>query len=323
MAPLPISTLFPQLPSGSMRTFRVALALGLAVVVALGLLRLFPLALILATAIVPLLLLLYLYDVDIYEDAPVEVVGFTMVYGALAGSLLGLAVEVVAPTGAAFLGEPSGEQTLLRGVLVPLIGFVLMLAGPLVLLRDRRFDDVLDGTTFAAACAVAFVNAQVLVQSHDVLGAGLQPAGERWAWTVRLLELAVALPILAAGAVGSVAGAIWLRYRAPVRRRDALGFLGRPPVAIVAALLLLIAASVGQLTLPWELSSVWIAALALTALVWLRHIIHVGLLEESVESEIGPSITCANCGKETPFHTFCANCGISLHALPKHRKGTQ
>jgi hypothetical protein len=304
-----------------MRTFRVALALGLGLVVGLGLLRLFPLALVLATAIVPLLLLLYLYDVDVYEDAPVLGVGATMLFGAFAGSVFGVVIEVVAPSGAAFLGGPSGERILVRGVLAPAIGFALMLLGPLLLLGDRRFDDVLDGTTFAAACAVTFVSSQVLVQSHDVLGAGVQPAGERWPWTIRLLELAVALPLLAAGAVGAVGGAIWLRHRAPIRQRHPLGVLARPPAAVGAALLLLIAAALSQLTLRWQFSSAVVAVLAAGALLWLRHVIHVGLLEESGEMEIGAPIACANCGKPTPRHTFCANCGVSLHALPKRREG--
>ena len=45
--------------------------------------------------------------------------------------------------------------------------------------------------------------------------------------------------------------------------------------------------------------------------------IHVGLLEEAAEREIGPAIRCANCGRSTPRHTFCAHCGVALAALPK------
>jgi hypothetical protein len=321
MLPLPISTLFPQLPERSMATFGIAFAAGVGLIFMLGLAGLFPVALVLAAALLPLLLLLYLYDVDVYEDAPVTVVGATMVFGAIAGALTGLALEASAPSGAAFLAEDLGTRSLVRGVLAPLAGFALTLGGALVLLRDRRFDDVLDGTTFGAACAVAFVSAQVLVQSQDVLAAGLQPAGDRWAWAVRLLELGVALPMLAAGAVGSVSGAVWLRHRAPVRRRDALGVLGRPAAAVPLGALMLVAAGMGQLVLPWKLSSAWICLLALTALVWLRHVIHVGLLEESAEAEIESSIACTNCGSPTPLHTFCADCGVSLHALPKRAAG--
>ena len=66
-------------------------------------------------------------------------------------------------------------------------------------------------------------------------------------------------------------------------------------------------------------SCVVLAAIAAVALLWLRRIIHVGLLQESLEIAIGPDIACANCGKQTPSHTYCGECGVSLRALPKAR----
>jgi hypothetical protein len=59
---------------------------------------------------------------------------------------------------------------------------------------------------------------------------------------------------------------------------------------------------------------------AAIALLWLRVVIHFGLLEEAREVEIGPSLRCPNCGQETPHHTFCGNCGISLAALPRRAR---
>ena len=35
------------------------------------------------------------------------------------------------------------------------------------------------------------------------------------------------------------------------------------------------------------------------------------------EIPIGPAILCPECGKETPLHTYCGNCGTSLKALPR------
>jgi hypothetical protein len=43
------------------------------------------------------------------------------------------------------------------------------------------------------------------------------------------------------------------------------------------------------------------------------------LLEEADEIAIGPDITCPECGKQTPLHTYCGNCGASLKALPRAR----
>ena len=52
----------------------------------LCLLRLYPLALVAAAVAVPLLFLLYLWDVDVYEDEPLDRARFTVAWGALFGA---------------------------------------------------------------------------------------------------------------------------------------------------------------------------------------------------------------------------------------------
>jgi hypothetical protein len=59
--------------------------------------------------------------------------------------------------------------------------------------------------------------------------------------------------------------------------------------------------------------------LAAIGLVWLRLMLQLGLQDESEGLEIGPDIRCPNCHKLTPHHTYCAECGVALRALPKHR----
>jgi hypothetical protein len=120
-------------------------------------------------------------------------------------------------------------------------------------------------------------------------------------------------------AIGAACAAIWLRYRAPVKDRVALGLLGSPPVAVVVAAALVIIGAVGETFLPAGAWLAWLVALDLIALVLLRRTIHVGLLEEAAEADIGPEVRCVNCGAGTASHTFCSNCGISLKALPKSR----
>ena len=141
-------------------------------------------------------------------------------------------------------------------------------------------------------------------------------------WIVRLLALGVVTPIIWAATLGSVMGAFWLRYRAPVQDRAALGSIGRPPLAAAAGALILVAASIGQMLLDETLALAWLLALAALPLLWLRRAIHLGLRQESAEGEIGPSVRCANCGRMTPYHTFCASCGIALGALPKTTRST-
>jgi hypothetical protein len=311
-----ISTLFPQLPAADLDTFRIAFVAGLIALLALVVAGAFPVALVGAAVLVPGLVLLYVYSVDVYEDTPLRVIALTMGWGALAGAASGFVTNALTNAGSV-TGTPRLLEVLLFGAAVPLIGLALMVAGPLLLLRDKQFNDVLDGATFGVASAASFVAAQIIVGSASLFAGGVRPIGDPLAWIARILALGVALPVVAAGAVGSVVGAIWLRYRAPVRDRNALGMVGNPAVAALMAGALLVATALAA-QLPGPFLDVGVQlALAAVSLVWLRRTLHLGLLEEALEIEIGPDIECANCGQMTPYHTFCGHCGIALRALPK------
>jgi hypothetical protein len=226
------------------------------------------------------------------------------------------------PTGSAF-GTPDAMSIALSGLLMPLVEGALMLAGPLMLLSWRRFNDVLDGATFGAASAVSFAGAHVLVQSLPLVNAGLRPAGDPLPWAVQLLSLGLFQPVIAAGVVGSVAGAFWLRYRAPIADRRKLGLVGIPLFAVLAGAVLLMLAGLAKTLLSLIPATVALAVLAGVALLWLRATIHLGLLQESREIDIERTIRCPNCGHSTPEHTFCGNCGISLRALPRGSRRAQ
>lgn len=273
----------------------------------------------------PALVIIYVYSVDVYEDTPLPVLALTMVWGAAWGIAFGIVIDALSRTtprlGGSGLGSSQLGEMLTLGVVVPILGGVVMVVGPLVLMRDRRYNDVVDGATFGVASAVAFVGAQVIAGSIDLFADGPLPVGEPLPWIARILAIAVALPVVAAGAIGSTVGAFWLRYRAPVRDRAALGPTGRPAIACLAAAALLVGAALAAY-LPGPVINVAVQlGLAAIALLWLRRVLHLGLLEEAFEIEIGDDVVCANCGQTTRRHTFCGNCGISLHALPKRREG--
>ena len=66
------------------------------------------------------------------------------------------------------------------------------MAGPLVLLRYRRFNDVLDGATFGVTAAVAWTGAQAIVGSLALFASGLRPGGaDAVPWVARILALGV------------------------------------------------------------------------------------------------------------------------------------
>jgi hypothetical protein len=314
-----VATLLPHLPQASLLTFHVAAVFGLVTVFVLAAVGLYPVALVTAAVLVPLLTVLYLWDVDVYEQESLLVLALTMAWGALSGVAVDALTRLVSTSGAGSVGAGHGSTVWLRGLLFPAVGVVVVLLGPMVLLPYRKFNDVLDGATFGAAAAVAFAGAQALAQGIRVLGGGLRPGGQAWPWIARLMTLAVAEPVLAAAAVGSAAGSLWLRYRAPVRDRTALGLAGRPSVAVPVGVVFVVLAAVAQVELNPGLALLVIALLALAAVSSLRRVLHLGLMEESAERDIGAVFVCANCGRDTPRHTFCAWCGISLRALPKGR----
>ena len=314
-----VSTLFPQLPRHSERHFHAALAAGGALVIVLGALRLFPVGLISAALLMPLLSVLYFYDVDIYEGEPASAALGTLAWGAVAGVGIGFVARALAPTGPALIDKGSTSHVILGGIVVPVLGVLAILVGPLVLLGRRRFNDVLDGASFGAATAASFSAAQAIVVGAGVLAGGLRPSGAAVPWVERLVGLAIATPVLWMSALGAASAAIWLRYRAPVRDRRVLGITGLPWVAIPLAALMVIAGAIGE---TFMAAGTWLGSLVvldLVALVLLRRALHVGLLEEAAEGEIGPEIRCANCLSTTPVHTFCSHCGIALKALPKVR----
>ncbi|MEA2678218.1 MAG: hypothetical protein QOJ81_2359 [Chloroflexota bacterium] len=313
-----VSTLFPQLPRADMRSFRLAFAAGVAIVAGLALLGFYPIALVSAAVLVPLLMVLYLWDVDIYEDEPVGIIGATMLWGALAAAAFAwLASGLPAPTG---FGRANLLDTLIAGVWLPLLEGALMIAGPLVLLRSRRFNDVLDGATFGAASAVSFSGASLIVQSLPIFSAGLRPAGDPLPWVIQMLSFGVLQPVIAAGAIGAFAAAVWLRYRAPISDRNALGPVGQPALALLGAAALIVASGLAKTLLTIIPQTLVLAVIAVVALLWLRRALHLGLLQESREIDVDGEIRCPNCGLMTPEHTFCGNCGISLRAVPSSRR---
>jgi hypothetical protein len=268
----------------------------------------------------------------VYEDEPIRVIALTFLWGAVTGALFAYAMAQLFPVtaadiagGSAVGGGGGAPFPWVRGVIAPIVAVVVMIAGPAVLLPYKRFNDVLDGATFGVASGVAFIGAQTLVTAFDLFASGLQPVGDVVPWVVRLLVLGIGMPIIAAGAIGGLAGALWLRYRAPVKDRRRLGPVGEPIVAFVIAAALLVIATSAELLMPEDVFAevivlVIVAALGALSLLWLRRVIHLGLLQEASEIPIGPDIACPECGKPTPFHTYCGNCGVSLKALPRTRE---
>jgi hypothetical protein len=313
------STLFPHLPRAGYDSFRHAFALGIVVVTVLVLAGLFPLALVGAAILVPVLFVLYFIEVDLYERAPLTVIGATLVWGTAVGVVLGVIARLASATTTA----DGGSDVLAAvpvAVALALGGAALATVAPLSLIRHRAFNDVLDGAMFGAISGAVVASASAVVRAADLLRAGLHPAGNPLPWLVRLATLGIAEPILVAATIGSVCAAFWLRYRAPVRDRDRLGLLGLPLVAVLAGTALIAAVAAARIVLDLTGGLLATSGAAALALIWLRATIQLGLLEEANEADVGPPIRCPNCARMTPGHTFCGWCGVSLQATPRKRR---
>ncbi len=318
LLPSIVSSLFPHLPRADMRHYRWAMAIGTAIVLGLGAAGLFPVALTAAALLVPIIAALYLHDVNVYEQEPLLVIAFTLAWGAIAGAVIAVLGHALESSSIDQLASGHRSTALVTIVLLPGLELLLAVAGPaLVLLPHRRFNDVLDGVTFGAATAAALSATEVIVNGYQLFEHGLAPGGAVLPWILRLLTIRVALPILAMAATGAACGALWLRFRGPPDERGALGPLGHPLVALTLRAGLLMLAAAGQRWLP---IGAWLAMLLVLdalALVWLRLMLQLGLRQEAAELEVGPDIECPNCHAQTSRQSYCAECGVSLRAVPK------
>ena len=317
LVPGVVASLFPRLPSRGHQSFRALLAAGALLIGVLALAGLFPLALIAAAVVVPLIVVLYFHEVDIYEGEPLRAVGLTVAWGALAGVATGLLRNAVQGSGSVLSAHTQTSSVVWNGVALPLIGLALSLAGPLMLLRARKYDDALDGVVFGGGAAVSFAGAYLLTESSAFLSGGLAPTGLVEPWLLRLLTLGIAVPVLAAAAVGATAGSFWLRLRAPRSDRRAHRLLSQPALAVALAALALCAGALLQLYLDRWAALAALMALDVATILWLRQLIQVGLLEERDHEFAAVSTPCPNCGRSAPRLAYCSYCGVSARALPK------
>ena len=314
--PYLISTLFPSLPRADMRIFRIVMAAGAVLTLALAGAGLHPLALTTAALLVPILSALYLWEVDVYEDQPWRVIALTVGGGVVSGIGLGLLSEI------AFPGAGGREEGLLvSGVLLPVAMLLLAMAGPVVLLLPRRrFNDLLDGATFGAVSAAALGASMVLTRAISLLPGGLRPQGDSAEWVLRLAGLGIGAPVLAMCVTAGASASLWVRYRAPIADSSPIGPLARPVVAVPAAAALLVLSACTQVLLPGGLWLAVLIVLDVLALLWLRNVIHEGLRQQADERTEGPPAACKDCGARTPTHSYCGNCGMALAAQPKSRR---
>jgi MFS family permease len=315
-----ISTLFPHLPHRHSHAFRRALGAGLVLVVLLAALGLYAAATLSAALVLPILYLLYLYDVEVYEHEPVSVVAATFVVGAALG-VAGTLLSNRLLDGSGF-ANPSVASVLVGGVLVPVIGQVLMVLGPLLLLNRRHFNESLDGLAFGVSSAFGYSMAMMLV----VLGPAITStplAASPLDWGTRIVREGFFVFTVNAAATAAITASLWLARHQRNRNRHQHWIRGLPAI-IIAAFIFQILLGVGSslLTDLLQETAVW-AVGAVIGLLWLRFVIHNALLEEGDTFAVGADAVCSECHHVVPTMLFCPHCGVARSASPKVRVATQ
>jgi len=313
-----ISTLFPHLTHRRGGAFRWSLVVGSALVVLLAAMHLFAPATAVATFLLPALYMLYLYEVEVYESEPWLVIGVTMV----AGAILGFAFTATLGSATAQLDITGDSSTafLLAGIVVPIAGQVLMLAGPLFLYMFRsRLREPLDGLTFGAASALGFTLASSLTAVWPLIAGPLIGVGSAFDWAVRLLQAGILISLINASTTGLITASLWL-HRYDLRRSRGAWY-ANILTTLVVALGAQIAVGMLSFVIPDLITQVVITALAAIALLlYLRLVIHRALLAEGAVHEIGPDGPCPECHRVVPTMLFCPACGVNRSASSKHSR---
>jgi RsiW-degrading membrane proteinase PrsW (M82 family) len=318
-----ISTLLPHLPHRQTAPFRIALVTATVLLVALGLFQVTGPAIAAAAVVMPLLYLLYLYEVEVYEDEPVFVIGGTFVVGAVLGLLWATVTGPVVTQvviAAQAVGPPAGD-VLVAGVLIPLAGQLVMLAGALLLYVTRSYDEALDGFAFGAAGALGFTFTSTLVYLFPELQQGLFSTVPPLTGALRIVQSGLLIPLISASTTGLISGALWLR-RGKVRAHAAQSWTTSLWASIAIAACAQVA--LGMVSILVRGSTVTVLIYGLVAgglLIWVRVALHHMLLAEAVLVKIGPDSVCSHCRRVVPRMAFCPHCGIATRATPKSGDG--
>lgn len=331
-----ISSIMPREAGRHPQTYRAAFTIALAAALLASLFGALPIAVLIAAFAVPVVYIVYLYDVNLWDDAPVPVVGLAFVLTGVLAALFTLLWTGWIPLQVA-LGDPSGGLVsgpqwgafLVFALVVPIVGEAIRQLGPILLASRPKFDDLMDGVTFGIVSGLAYATADTLVRHWPLLTGGMvEPQPGQWAALI-LLEGFVK-PLL----MGTATGLAVAEFSGLGKGYD--GFTPRyyTGVALAVGVNILFATGiyllgfVGNSALAVSLQLIWGLILLALLILRLRSVLHIGLTEAALEAaatggvhteaETGEQAFCAHC--EMPLLAgalFCSACGSSTRARAK------
>lgn len=330
-----VSSIMPREAGRHPQTYRAALTITLAAALVASLFGALPIAVLIAAFAIPIVYIVYLYDVNLWDDAPVAVVGLAFVLtGVLAAGFTWLWTQWI-PIQAALrdpdgnpISSPSWVAFLIFALLVPIIGEAIRQVGPVLLAGRPAFDDLMDGVTFGIVSGLAYAAFDTIVRHWELLTGGLaEPQPGQWA-TLILLEGFVK-PLV----MGTATGLAVAEFSGLGKGYD--GFTPRyySGLALAVGVNVLYATGVyflgfiGNTSLALALQLVWGLILLGLLILRLRSVLHIGLTEAALEDAATSGVHggqgvelgfCAHC--EMPLLAdsgFCSACGASTRARPK------
>ncbi|WP_157683203.1 PrsW family intramembrane metalloprotease [Microlunatus soli] len=325
-----ISTIMPRGTGQHPQTYRIALAIGLAVALVAAIFGALPVAILVAAFAIPIVYIVYLYDVNLWEDEPVLVT----VAAFLATGVLALAFTIlwtswrapladVVSYGGGLAQGPQVGTLLLVGVLVPIVAQLITQAGPIYLASRPKFDDLMDGLTFGVISGVAYATFDTLVRHREALFGGFVDSGNAAGWVALIFLEGFVKPLL----MGTAAGIAAAEFSGLGKGYD--GFTPRYFRGLAEAILANIAYQVGAYLLSYlpatqglMLTLLWGLIILGVLILRVRNVLHLGLMEAALErvarndesvGDDGELMFCASCEMPlVPGASFCNACGTAV-----------
>jgi hypothetical protein len=335
-----VSTIMPRGAGQRGQTYKVILLVALVIALLAACFGAIPVAVLVAAFAIPVAYIVYLYDVNLWDDHPVQVtvMAFLLTFVLAIGfSLLWwLGIGVSTPqAGLASSAGGSGSTIAVSGLLVmallvPVVGELLRQIGPVYLASRPRFDDLLDGASFGVISGVAFATGDTLVRHWPLIVGGLTREIDPGLWMSLIFLEGFVKPLI----IGTASGIACAEFSGLGRGYD--GFTGRYARGVVEAILANVAyfggvyllSGLADPTLTVVLSIVWGLIILGVLVIRMRRILHVALLEAALEAAqaeeagapVDPSAQefCSQC--EMPLlvgASFCSSCGASARTRQK------
>jgi PrsW family intramembrane metalloprotease len=328
-----ISSIMPRGAGQRPQTYRIALTVALVAAVIAAIFGAMPIAVLVAAFAVPVVYIVYIFDVNLWEDEPVIVIGLAfLLTGALTVgfTILWTYLRGPVPYGTTtYEGSLSAAPTvgtfLLVALAVPIVGEVIRQIGPVILASRPEFDDLMDGLTFGVVSGVSFACFDTLTRHWDLLTGGLQ-GSDPGLWVSLIFLEGFVKPMI----IGTASGIAVAEFSGLGRGYD--GFTPRYFRGVGEAILANSAyqagtylfSFVGDATLGVILSILWGLIILAILILRVRNVLHSGLMEAALERsarDSGPAGElqyCAQCEMPLLEHAaFCNVCGTAVRVQAK------